>query len=57
MPSKLPEHPEAFRRKYPKVWRAFAALADTCHESGPLDERSRFRAPLAASYDLPAPNG
>ena len=41
MPNKLPQHPEAFRRKYPKVWKAFTALGDCCHEAGPLDEKSR----------------
>ena len=41
MSSKLPERPEAFRRKFPKVWKAFTALAGACHEAGPLDEKSR----------------
>ena len=41
MSSRLPERPEAFRRKYPKVWKAFTALAGSCHEAGPLDEKSR----------------
>ena len=41
MSSRLPKHPEELRRRYPKVWKAFTALADACHEAGPLDEKSR----------------
>lgn len=41
MPSRLPKRPEALRRKYPRVWKRFTALAEACHEAGPLDERSR----------------
>lgn len=41
MPSRLPKRPEALRRKYPRVWKGFTALAEACHEAGPLDERSR----------------
>ena len=41
MPEKLPEHPEAFRKKHPEVWKAFSQLADSCHQAGPLDEKSR----------------
>jgi len=47
VPNRLPQHPEAFRRKYPKVWKAFTALGDGCHEAGPLDERSRRLVKLA----------
>ncbi len=47
MPSRLPKHPDAFRRRYPKVWKAFSALGDSCHEAGPLDEKSRRLAKLA----------
>ena len=47
MPSRLPEHPEALRRKSPKVWKAFAALGDSCHQAGPLDEKSRRLVKLA----------
>lgn len=35
------EHNEEFRRKHPKVWTAFAKLADECHSAGPLDEKTR----------------
>ena len=47
MPSRLPQHPEALRRKYPKVWKAFTALGDSCHQAGPLDEKSRRLVKLA----------
>jgi alkylhydroperoxidase/carboxymuconolactone decarboxylase family protein YurZ len=38
---------ERFREQHPEVWKAFAELADACHDSGPLDERSRRIAKLA----------
>lgn len=47
MLSSLPEHPEALRRKYPKVWKAFTALGDSCHQVGPQDEKSRRLVKLA----------
>lgn len=41
------DHNEKFRQQYPKVWNAFAKLADECHEEGPLDDRSRRLVKLA----------
>ena len=38
---------EWFRTEYPDVWNNFSALADACHEAGPLDERSRRLVKLA----------
>jgi len=35
------DHNENFRQQYPKVWKAFAELADECHDTGPLDDKSR----------------
>ena len=35
------------RKSYPEVWKAFAALSESCHESGPLDDRSRKLVKLA----------
>ena len=35
------DHNESFRQQYPDVWKAFAKLADECHDSGPLDDKSR----------------
>ncbi len=41
------DHNENFRLQYPKVWSAFAKLADECHEEGPLDDKSRRLVKLA----------
>lgn len=41
MKTKLPEVPARFSRQYPEVWKAFEALADRCHEAGPLDAKTR----------------
>jgi len=35
------------RKSYPEVWKAFAALSESCHENGPLDDRSRKLVKLA----------
>jgi len=35
------DHNENFRHQHPEVWNAFAKLADECHGSGPLDDKSR----------------
>ena len=32
---------ESFRQHYPSVWKAFAKLADECHDTGPLEEKNR----------------
>ncbi len=37
----LPRSVVEFRSKYPEIWDAFAALGEKCHESGPLDEKTR----------------
>jgi len=41
------DHNEKFRLQYPKVWSAFAKLADECHGEGPLDDKSRKLVKLA----------
>ncbi len=41
------DHNENFRQQYPKVWSAFAKLADECHGEGPLDNKSRRLVKLA----------
>ena|SRR5579883_1585245 len=41
MNKKLPEVPASFARKHPKIWESFEALANRCHESGPLDAKTR----------------
>jgi alkylhydroperoxidase/carboxymuconolactone decarboxylase family protein YurZ len=38
---------EQFRIDHPQVWEKFAALADACHDGGPLDDRSRRLVKLA----------
>jgi alkylhydroperoxidase/carboxymuconolactone decarboxylase family protein YurZ len=41
------DHNENFRQQYPDVWKAFAKLANECHDTGPLDDRSRRLIKLA----------
>lgn len=41
MKAKLPKNITTFQKRHPTVWRAFAQLADRCHEAGPLDEKTR----------------
>ena|ERR1700732_3712009 len=41
MQQPLPKSVTDFKGKYPAVWDAFAKLGENCHESGPLDERTR----------------
>jgi alkylhydroperoxidase/carboxymuconolactone decarboxylase family protein YurZ len=41
MKTNLPEVPSRFARKYPAIWASFEQLANQCHDSGPLDARSR----------------
>ena len=39
--AKPSQHNERFRQDHPEVWKAFAQLANECHEAGPLDEKTR----------------
>lgn len=41
MPADVPPRVEDFRTSHPEIWRAFVALAEQCHEAGPLSERER----------------
>ncbi len=41
MKEPLPQSVIGFKSKYPEIWKAFAALGARCHESGPLDEKTR----------------
>ncbi|MBI2818505.1 MAG: carboxymuconolactone decarboxylase family protein [Acidobacteria bacterium] len=41
MKTKLPDLPETLARQYPDVWKSFEALANRCHEAGPLDAKTR----------------
>jgi alkylhydroperoxidase/carboxymuconolactone decarboxylase family protein YurZ len=35
------DHNENFRQQHSEVWNAFSKLADSCHGTGPLDDKSR----------------
>jgi alkylhydroperoxidase/carboxymuconolactone decarboxylase family protein YurZ len=41
MKTELPERPAHFARKYPEIWKTFERLASQCHESGPLNSKTR----------------
>lgn len=41
MKNKLPLPLQEFIEKYPDIWKAYENLGHECHESGPLDEKSR----------------
>ncbi len=41
MPADMPPFANRFRTTHPEIWQAFSDLAGVCHESGPLDEKSR----------------
>jgi len=32
---------DRIRNSHPRVWEHFTALANACHEAGPLDEKTR----------------
>ena len=49
MPKQLPKAVNQFRKRHPKVWKAFNELGEQCHEAGPLDEKSRRLVKLALS--------
>ena len=49
MPKRLPKAVNQFRKRHPKVWKAFNELGERCHEAGPLDEKSRRLVKLAMS--------
>jgi len=43
----LPDSVSSFEKKHPAVWEAFARLGEACHETGPLDEKTRRLVKLA----------
>ena len=45
----LPKAVNQFRKKHNKVWKAFNELGESCHEAGPLDEKTRRLVKLALS--------
>jgi len=38
---------DRIRKSHPEVWQRFTALADACHDAGPLEEKSRRLVKLA----------
>ena len=47
MQETLPNSISSFEKKHPAVWKAFAKLGEVCHETGPLDEKTRRLVKLA----------
>jgi alkylhydroperoxidase/carboxymuconolactone decarboxylase family protein YurZ len=47
MQESRPNSVTSFEKKYPAVWDAFAKLGEACHETGPLDEKTRRLVKLA----------
>ena len=43
----LPKAVNQFRKKHKKVWKAFNELGESCHQAGPLDEKTRRLVKLA----------
>ena len=52
MQEPLPSSISGFEKKHPAVWEAFAKLGETCHETGPLDEKTRRLVKLAIAVGL-----
>src|SRR5260370_1094127 len=52
MQQPLPPTIAKFQQKHKKVWDAFDKLGQTCHEEGPLDEKTRRLVKLALSIAL-----
>ena len=45
----LPKAVNQFRKRHADVWKAFNDLGDSCHQAGPLDEKTRRLVKLALS--------
>jgi alkylhydroperoxidase/carboxymuconolactone decarboxylase family protein YurZ len=52
MQEALPSSVTTFEKKHPAVWEAFARLGEACHETGPLDEKTRRLVKLALALAL-----
>ena len=52
MQEELPSSVSSFKEKHPAVWEAFAKLGEACHETGPLDEKTRRLVKLALAVGL-----
>src|ERR1700756_2929247 len=49
MPRQIPKPVEELWKGYPTVWKAFNELGESCHQAGPLDEKTRRLVKLALS--------
>ena len=45
----LPRAVNQFRKRHSGVWKAFNELGESCHQAGPLDEKTRRLVKLALS--------
>jgi AhpD family alkylhydroperoxidase len=52
--AKLPRAFETFRRRFPRVHRAYESLGAAAHEAGPLDPKTRELVKLGISIGLRA---
>jgi alkylhydroperoxidase/carboxymuconolactone decarboxylase family protein YurZ len=52
MQEALPKSVSSFEKKHSAVWDAFAKLGEACHETGPLDEKTRRLVKLALAVAL-----
>lgn len=52
MQENLPDSVSSFEKKHSAVWEAFAKLGEACHETGPLDEKTRRLVKLALAIAL-----
>jgi len=52
MQEAMPDSVSSFQKKHPAVWEAFAKLGEECHETGPLDEKTRRLIKLALAVAL-----
>lgn len=49
MAESLPKAVNHFRKRHREVWNAFNQLGESCHQAGPLDEKTRRLVKLALS--------
>ncbi len=57
MVSYLPGVYQEFRRRFPEVAKSYDALADTCHQGGPLDEKTRRLVKLGVAIGVSSEGG
>jgi alkylhydroperoxidase/carboxymuconolactone decarboxylase family protein YurZ len=49
---RTPASIQEFQSKYPRIWEAFAELGKRCHETGPLEEKTRRLVKLGIAIAL-----